>query len=265
MLQAQTISREVFRQKRNNPSETKRRTSKISDDLAILLGLLYTDGCISPKQVNSYRIYFAVKSRTLADIFETAIKREFNLDKVLRSITRDGLYCRVVNSKEIGNYLVSRFGTFRTLKFKDGRLPDTRLPVDDLIKSKKVQLFLRAAFCGDGGISFYTAYRSGTRGGTKWLIRTVFLACEHPSLRKDYVQLLKNLGIMSRNVPGDGKIKIEDEVNIKKFHQMIGFFPGVEVTNSKYWVGFTKQEVLEILVGSYGQPSRVYNLAKFNR
>ena len=266
MRQVQTISREVVRRKRIDPSETTRRTSLMSKDLAILLGLLFTDGSVSRTGVNGYRIYFAVKSEVLAEIFTNCIAREFNLPsiRILKGFTDDSLHQRVVNSKDIGSYLTGIYGTFRTLRFADGKMPDTKIPVGKLIKSQNVQPFLQAAFCCDGGISFYPASRIGSRGGTKWLIRTVFLSCTHPNLRKDYMILLSSLGIKAREVPKDGKIKIEDEVNIRKFHQKIGFFPGVEVTNqSKYWRGFTKQKVLEVLIDSYGQPSKIYNLSKF--
>ena len=162
--------------------------------------------------------------------------------------------------------MVRNFGTFRTLQFEDGKLPEAKLPVDDLVASRTVSQFLRAAYSCDGGISFYPATRSGAQGGTRWLIRTVLLSCAHPELRKDYLKLLMSLEIKAREVPNDGKIKIEDEENIRKFHRLIGFLSGTEVTNqSKYWRGMEKQRVLELLVSSYGRPSKIYDLPRFNR
>lgn len=97
------------------------------------------------------------------------------------------------------------------------------------------------------------------------MIRTVFLACAHPELRQNYLALLKNLDIIARDVPSDGKIKIETEKDIKKFYETVRFLEGVEVTNhSKFWRGVTKQEVLERLVASYGSPRAVYNLPRFS-
>lgn len=179
--------------------------------------------------------------------------------------TKDGLMKAVVDSKEIGNYLVTTFGTFRTLKFSDGTLPPTQLPVSLLYSSGHAGEFLQAAYSCDGGISLYPAYRSGPQGGTQWLIRTIFLACAHPRLRADYLSLLTALGIKARDVPGDEKIKIERERDIRLFAEKIGFVPGVSVTgNSRFWKGHEKNAVLDLAIKSYGNPSAIYGLSKFN-
>ena len=249
------------------PSETTRQIPQMSRELAILLGILFTDGCISPKRVNSWRIYFVNKSKILIGLFQNCMSKVFDLDvrRVRIGKTSDNFIKAIVNSKQIGNYLVNRFGTFRTLRFKNGKLPKVRLPVSQLLKSGYLVDFLRVVFSCDGGLSFYPAYRAGAAGGTKWLIRTVFLSCKHPKLRTDYTNLLKALGIEARNVPGDGKIKIETERNIKKFYELVGFVKGVEITNqSKFWRGYEKQHVLKLMVSSYGNPSKIYNLPKFH-
>lgn len=249
-----------------SPSETIRRIPQMNRNLAMLLGMLFTDGCVSPNG-NSWRIYFANKSKSLVDLFQECIIEIFGLsaNRVLKGITADGLFRAVINSKEIGNYLVDTFGTFRTLKFKDGRLPKTKLPVLELLASDCTGDFLRVAFSCDGGLCFYPARRGGSLGGTKWLIRTVFLACAHPRLRADYMFLLKSLGIEAREVVGDRKIKLETGDSIKKFHRMVGFVKGVKSSShSKFWVGYAKQDVLELMIASYDNPSRIYNLPKFH-
>lgn len=197
----------------------------LSKELASLLAMLFTDGGVSPKEKNSWRIYFSNSSEILIQLFQDCVAKIFGLERkrIRIKVTLEGFHKVVINSKEIGNYLVRRFGTFRTLKYKDGKWPDIKLPIDQLITSNVVDEFLKVAFSCDGGLCFYPAYREGPRGGTKWLIRTVFLSCHHPKLRKDYLTLLRFLGIRARDVPQDGKIKIEDENNIRKFKKLVGF------------------------------------------
>lgn len=258
------------------PSETTRQTSyyersevtslaHIEPSLATLLGLLFTDGCVSPKG-NSWRIYFAVKSKGLADIFTASIETSFGLStgKVRYGMTKDGLHRRVVNSKDLGTFLVNNFGTFRTLAI-EGKYPPTKLPVEALIQSKLVAVFLRAAFSCDGGVSLHVGRKQGILKESRWLVRTVFLSCVHPTLRRDYLSLLAYLGVSARDLSKDGKIRIESRNEIMKFYCSVGFLPGVEVTNdSKYWRGMEKQKLLELLITSYSNPSALYNLPKFN-
>jgi hypothetical protein len=248
-------------------SETIRRIPHLTREIAILIGLLFTDGCVSPKSKHSWRIYFSCTSEALIASFRDAMLGSFDLDpsRVRIGLTTDGLIKAVVDSKEIGNLLVSTFGTFRTLKFSDGILPPTKLPVKLLLKSGFTRDFLRAAFSCDGGVSFYTARRAGSQGGTQWLIRTVFLSCAHPNLRAHYQELLLSLGIRARDVPGDEKLKIEREEDIRLFADSIGFIPGVHVTrHSRFWYNQEKNAVLNLLIQSYGNPSAIYRLPKFN-
>lgn len=235
-------------------------------ELAILLGLLFTDGCVSPKG-RSWRIYFAVTAQESVSLFRDCMVSIFDLEpaRVRIGSTQDGLVKAVVDSKEIGNWLVDTFGTFRTLKFDNGKRPLAKLPISLLTSSGCVTDFLRAAFSCDGGVSFYSARRNGRDGGTRWLIRTVFLACSHPRLRRDYFKLLQSLGIRAREVAGDGKLKIETERDVRLFQQKIGFIPGVRVTgNPTFWNGFEKNAVLTLVIKSYGQPKSIYQLPKFS-
>lgn len=249
-----------------DPSETTRRISHINESLAILLGLLFTDGCVSPKNKNSWRIYFAVKSKLLVELFSRAMIDTFGIsrEQIRFDTTQDGLMRAIVNSRIIGDFLTNMFGTFRTLSYQDGTTTKAKLPVESLISSGNVRAFLRAAFSCDGGLAFYPAHRDGSQGGTTWLIRTIFIACGHQQLRTDYLTLLNNLGIKAREVPQDGKIKIETRTDIEKFYKYIGFVQGVEVTaNSKYWIGCCKQDVLKEMVLSYDNPSLIYNHIRF--
>lgn len=245
--------------KSKGSSETTRQISQ--KNLAILLAFLFTDGCVSAREKHSWRIYFASTSQHLLELFTECITSAFRLEKSRVHIRyrKDGTAAAIVDSKEIGNYLVTTFGGFRTLRFANGELPAAQLPISFLHDNGYIRHFLQAAFTCDGGLCLYPARREGSRGGTQWLIRTVFLACAHPNLRKDYMYLLSALGITAREVAADGKIKIETEKNIRRFAAKVGFVPGVQVTaNSKYWRGQEKQRVLELMIASYANPASLY-------
>ena len=267
MISADNQQATQFPKEIGESSETICQASRLSSELATLIALLFTDGCVSPKTVGkSWRIYFANKSQNLIELFRICMIAVFDLDpdrvKIVEKKNANGMLTAIINSKEIGDDLVSRFGTFRTLKFNDGTLPDARLPVEDLIASNCVRVFLQAAFSCDGGASFYPFQEYGRR----WFIRTIFLSCTHPNLRSDYVELLNAVGIAARNVPGDGKIKIENKENIKKFQERIGFAEGTMVTDhSKFWRGYTKQAVLDLMVASYENLDVIYDLPQFKR
>ncbi|MGB9613343.1 MAG: hypothetical protein ACPL4K_04100, partial [Candidatus Margulisiibacteriota bacterium] len=146
-------------------SETIRQILQMNKEPVSLLGILFTDGCVSPKGVNSWRIYFANKSETLIELFQECIVKVFNLDvnRVRIGKTKDGFLGAVVDSKEIGNWLTTKFGNFRTLKFKNGKFPKIQLPISELRESGYTKEFLKVAFSCDGGLCFYPAYRRGKR------------------------------------------------------------------------------------------------------
>lgn len=233
--------------------------------LATLLGLLYTDGCLSPKGKNSWRFYFSNKSERLVTIFQESMMKSFNLpsSRIRLGKTNDGLYRAIVNSKEIGNTLTQKFGTFRTLRNKRGVFPKTTLPVQEFLQCHVAQNFLRAAFSCDGGVNLYSAHNKGKK--SLFLIRGVYLACAHPILRNQYCELLRRLGITARNVAQDGKIKIETEKDIRLFYRYVGFLKGVRITHtSKFWPDIEKQELLKKVIQSYKSPRAVYLLPQFN-
>ena len=233
-----------------------------------LIGLLYTDGCLSPKGKSGWRFYFANKSKRLIDEFRDCMMQCFALPKsrIRLGMTKDDLYRAVVDCKFAGDIFTRCYGTFRTLAYADGSLPKARLPVQELVQGGVVPDFLRAAFSCDGGVNLYVSRRKGTRGGTRWLIRGVYLACAHPTLRKQYVVLLASLGIQARNVAGDGKVKIETEKDIRAFYQKVGFIDGVRITHtSRFWPKIEKQKLLKKLILSYEEPKRVYTLPQFDQ
>src|SRR5688572_30508737 len=98
-------------EQRMGSSETTRQIPHLTKELAILLALLYTDGCVSPKGKHSWRIYFACTSEYLITLFRKCMLSSFELatSRVRIGYTVDGLTKAVVDSKEIGHELVSTF------------------------------------------------------------------------------------------------------------------------------------------------------------
>ena len=232
---------------------------------ATLIGLIFTDGCLSPKGVNSWRFYFSNKSQRLVSIFKESMIDVLKLpaERVRLDMTADGLYRAIVDSKEAGQLFTERFGTFRTLRYENGELPKTQLPIEELIRHNVVKEFLQAAFSCDGGVSLYVGHGGKLNGRTKWLVRGVYLACAHAPLRTQYIALLKSCGIIARDA-GDGKVKITNKENIEKFYQNVGFIDGVHITHtSRFWPNVEKQKLLERLVDSYRDPASIFSLQQF--
>ncbi len=233
---------------------------------ATLIGLIFTDGCLSPKGVNSWRFYFSNKSQRLVSIFKESIIDVLSLptERVRLDITADGLYRAIVDSKEAGQLFTDRFGTFRTLRYKNGELPKTQLPIEELIRHNVVKEFLQAAFSCDGGVSLYVGRSKKTLDKPIWLVRGVYLACAHAPLRTQYITLLKSCGVIARDA-GDGKVKITNKDNIEKFYQNVGFIDGVHITHtSRFWPNIEKQKLLERLVDSYRDPASILSLQQFS-
>lgn len=171
-------------------------------------------------------------------------------------------YKAVLDDMKIGRFLNNKYGTFRTLKYslENGRsfYPSASLPVK-LQNPSIVRQFLKLAFSCDGGINLYVVRKKYT-----WLIRNVYLSCQHPVLLKQYFNLLKKIGIQSKILWKDELIRIQGRKDLEKFANEIGFLDGVKITqHSTYWQGFEKQRILQRAIASYGNPKIIYNLPQF--
>lgn len=228
---------------------------------ATLLAILYTDGCVSPKK-GSWRICVSNTSWEIIFKFKESIIKMFSLDEARVRITQKivnnlPFYEARVDSKEIGAFLTGKYGTFRTLRFKDARgnisYPQASLPIMKEADEQIVKCFLRVAFSCDGGINLYLA-----RARYTWLIRNVYIACRHPVLIYQYYLLLKKMGIDSKLLLSDGLVRVQGKGSLAAFASKVGFLPGVHITQSSfYWQGESKQKVLELAISSYGNPGSV--------
>lgn len=233
-----------------------------------LIGILYTDGCLSPKGKNSWRLYLGNTSWQIIKLFKVSLMKVFDLPESririsCKSVNNKPFYKAVVDSKEIGQYLTKKYGTFRTLKYStntgSGIYPAAHLP--NLLSEDESTIchFLKIAFSCDGGINLYVASNKYV-----WLIRNVYLACQHPVLIKQYNLLLRKIGIIGKILNKDEMIRIQGRSSLERFLEKIGFVKGVKVTqNSAYWCGIEKQKVLELAVSSYDNPRLIINLPQF--
>ena len=230
-------------------------TLKFSRSLAILLALLYTDGCVSPHGVRSWRLYFSNKSLVAINLFINCLIDVFEIpaSRVRIKKREHDVYAAILTSKEVGQYLTNRFGTFRTLKFEDGHYPDTHLPVHKLIESNFVGIFLQVAFSMDGCVKFYPVI---AKNGRRWLERCLTLSCHHANLREDYCCLLSSLGIGFVNIHKDQVIKIRKKDNLLKYAKEVRFIDGLVATkSSKFWCGIDKNKILDEMIKSYSNVS----------
>lgn len=244
--------------------------NKVTGIEAILLGILYTDGCLSKKSKNSWRFYLSNTSYKIIQIFKNCMIVFFGLDNKRVRISEKNIngkpfYKAVVDSAICGEFLNSRYGTFRTLAFKNGDgkeiYPPTKLPFGKYSDHQIISRFLKTAFSCDGGINLYVAK---SKFGYKFLIRNAYIACKHPQLQVDYLELLKVLGIKSKIIEKDGKILIQGRNELNKFKEKIGFIKGVRITqNSAFWQGFEKSKVLDLALDSYNDPRKIINLPRF--
>jgi hypothetical protein len=244
-----------------------------------LLGILYTDGCVSPKG-GSWRIIVSNNSPAVIDAFGEALRTCFG--KSIRRLCRGKLHVGILDSKQVGQLLIDRHGTFRTeschghqgcpylrggrkpcrscepLVCKDAQYPPSGIP--HFGSESEVAVFLRAAFSCDGGVNLYVA----RRGNTQWLIRNVYLACKHPLLIQQYSSLLLDLGVKSRVIESDWRVLIQGREPIRRYAERIGFLLDVKIgAGSRFWEGASKSEVLAKLLDSYGNPREVYDLPQF--
>lgn len=226
----------------------------MSIDEVTLLGIPYTDGCVS-KKGNSWRPYVSNTSWEIISKFKQSLISLFSLNETRiriseKIVNNKPFYTAIVNDYEIGRYLTETYGTFRTLKFKDmnGKITYSLTVISFMFNESKqvISQLLKVAFACDGGINLYVA-----RGRYKWLIRNVYLACAHPILIKQYSDLLLILGVQNTILNKDCLVRIQSKNNLMNFANNVGFMGGVKITQSShYWQGFAKQELLYILINS---------------
>lgn len=221
-------------------------------DRAILQALLLTDGSVLPAR---NQISFANTSNTLIKQFCDLMFRVYGyqIKKIYNGkSTKQPVHMVQLKSKSICADLLSDLPNYKTAPDKNGQYIETKLP-DIWLKFgiEEIGAVLRALFDADGGCSF----RISERKKRKCIEaeRTLFLSCRHSGLRKQYMQLLVNLDIMSGE--SSEKVVITGKGNFEKFRNLINFSEDVLIGyDSKHWQGIEKRKLLDILINSYDIP-----------
>jgi hypothetical protein len=214
------------------------------EDLAILVALLLTDGCVSASRL----LIFHNKSEAMHELFRQQVVKLFGSVHFTERIESNGTKRTQVASKLIVKKLLEacKLETFRRKQFENGEFPAVKLP--EFIKSlsrSTVNKFLQVVFSADGSVSLGVRWHKKNKS---WEIRRrVELTCKHPELRNDFFELLKFSGFSPR-ISGSN-ITLEKKNDILKFAQEIRFIEGVRIGgDSKNWKGFEKNQILDFAV-----------------
>ena len=233
------------------------------EELVQLATFLLTDGGMS-KDKKTYVIYFTNKSKELHRQFKLIVQ-ELIPEVLFRTSTYKGVHRTYFNSIELAELLFELSNSYRTapcesypvcvllrgnaemrpcsvcIKRYDDKnkvFPDATLPiVDDDVLQREI---LRTIADTEGGTSFLI----GRKPTYIRLKREVFIACNHPTLREQIMEMLFDQGILSRY--HSGSVTIEGHA-VNEFNEKIGFSKGVKVSKGHY-KGYDKQSVLEVMV-----------------
>lgn len=218
-----------------------------SEELGILVGLLLTDGWVSKKQIG-----LSNKSKEMHRIFKEKVSLLFGIQNF-----REGKSGFDVNQTELNSTLIvkkleeiCKLENFRRKPFLNGIFPELKLPdfIKELNHQEKCKV-LQVMFSADGSISLSVRWHKGNKN---WEIRRrIELACKHPTLRKDFMQLLESLGFHPVN-SGNENITLERKEDILKFAKDVRFIDGVKIRiDSENWCGIEKNKVLDAAVKTF--------------
>ena len=213
-------------------------------DLGILVGLLLTDGCVAKPRT----IVFHNKSEVMHDLFQDHATKLFGNIHFSKGIQKNGTKITLISNKKIVNELLKscNLKTFRRKQYENGTFPKMKLPtfIKNLPESSKLN-FLQTVFTADGSISVSIRWHKRNKN---WEIRRrIELSCKHPRLRKDFYEIIENLGFNPRT--SCDNITLERKEDILRFAKLVRFVPKVKVGgDSKSWKGFEKNQILDLAV-----------------
>lgn len=234
-----------------------------------LVALCLSDGGIGFSSSTMY-IHFTSSSNVLLDFFKREI-RKFSNAKIHVQHKPRGTTLRVYD-KDLVQDLLAISPSYRTrpcnhfpkcpiLKKKE-KIPtygihehlfhnglvfaEVAIPEDLFRTQLDKARFMRIYTTCDGYPSIFPRKHSWSA-----VERMVAIVCHHPFLKKRLHEILFNLRIPHKIKPYSLVMRSQDA--IRKFKEKIGFVDGVLMTgNSRYWRTYQKNEVLDIILKSYG-------------
>lgn len=231
-----------------NSNFGKAKTKEISENRHVLLarfiGLLLTDGSLSQiKKTRVWRISFSSNSEELAAEFEKLVFDLFRI-RVRKRPYKGAIEIKHTINKRFAKELLAYSPTYRTL-VKDGKETEARIP--EFIQSDEnlAREFMKYAFSGDGTVIFNIGKaRYGFR-----FDRCVKIYCEHRSLKKQYFELLKELGYNPTMLKD--AVLLRKPENMMRFSEEIGFVEGMKISGNGLWKGISKSRLLRFAANSY--------------
>ena len=245
------------------------------DDIDLVPYLL-SDGGISPRGKASWTIFFRNKDDALIGQFRKCLYDVSGQNGFLNT-SADGTKLVRMHSKELGNRLF-KYTAFRTSScdryppcklLKGGRgsclkcekleclgriYPNCKIPKRVFLSKEMARKFLRVFVTCDGGLSLTV----GKNKNGIFLVRRLFLSVAHPRLKMDLIRLLKMVGFKPAYY--SDQIRIISREEFSKFKKEIGFVKGSKVSgNSVRFEGWERSRLLDLILESYGHPSRVIN------
>ena len=226
---------------------------KLNEDLGILVGLLLTDGSVSKKET-SWEIEFTNKSEELHELFKNKMKTIYGITNFQnkKDHRSEEIKRTVIQNKSVGDSLTQIIPTFRTKQFENGIFPKSKIPnfVFQLPK-ENISKILQVMFSTDGSVSLWVVWNKRKK---VWEIKNyVKISSKHPKIRKQVYDLLKIFGFNPTIRTSNDEVVLFKKEDIKKFQNKIGFVDGVKVTkDSRHWQGFTKNQILNLVIKSFG-------------
>ena len=207
-----------------------------------VLPFILSDGGI----YKAREIYFTTTDMALVDHFRRAAMEAFNYGGyiVRRS---NGAY--VVKIKGY-DYVGCVRAVMPDILYKADMNRVITLPSELFRDRDLAKWFLKVYASCDGGVSIMR----GRRGNTTFYVRRVFITAKNPHLREQIRELLKILQYTPRD-DKDKHVYLSRREDIARYAKEIRFLEHVKVTgNSKRFHGLDKNQLLDLMVKSYGNP-----------
>jgi len=209
-------------------------------DFYEFLGLILSDG-----HIGKYNVDFYNKDPILISYYENLMD-SWNL-KFLKRVKSSGTYEVSVYSIRFV-FLVNKF-----LNNKKNLSKDVLKGKDNLRKR-----FLRGFYSGDGSVFLSFSYRKSL---SKWRIEPrISLAVFNMPILNQTILILKSLGYSPTT---DGKhIHLNKKKDIKKFFREIKFIEKGRISHSRYYKGFSKNNLLKYISTKFDRDKTLKKLIK---
>lgn len=236
------FSQVSFLRRKNEIKHRRIKEINISEDKVFyeFLGLILSDGYIG-----KYNVDFYNKDPILICYYENLMNL-WNL-KFLKRIKDSGAYELSVCSIRFVS-LVNKF-----LNNKKGLSKDI-LEAKSILKNS----FLRGFYSGDGSVFISFSYR---KSRSKWRIEPrISLAVFNKPIMDQTISILNSQGYNPTN--DEKNIHLSKKEDIKKFFREIKFIEKGRISHSRYYKGFSKNNLLKYISTKFDKDKTLKKLMK---